>query len=282
MPASCGDASIRLMRVNGGRSAGVTLVQVFPAVARHVHEAIVGTGPDDVAVDGRRREGEDGRVGLDAGLVERDRSARRSERRRIVARQVGADALPALAFVGGLPDVLRRRVQRLRIGRRDDDRKRPLESLGDVRGREAHRIVRPDVDRAALAGPAVDARQQAAVAAGVEDVDVPRVGRDVAALAAADRVQLAGAAARHAGGRVVLLRAAHVIRHVRGREDVVELRRRIVLIGPALAAVGRHVRAAVVAVDHPRADRTTAIHRSWLSPCGTRIAVSVLPASVER
>ena len=93
--------------------------------------------------------------------------------------------------------------------------------------------------------------QQAAVAAGVEDVDVARVGRDVAALAAADLVELTAAGARHAGGRVVLLRAAHVIRHVGGREDVVELRGRKVLIGPALTGVGRHVGAAVVAVDHP-------------------------------
>ena len=44
---------------------------------------------------------------------------------------------------------------------------------------------------AALAGAPVDPGQQAAVAARVEHVGVLRIRRDVAALAAADRVELA-------------------------------------------------------------------------------------------
>ena len=47
------------------------------AVTRHVHDAVIGARPDDAAVDGRRREGEDRRVGFDARLIERDRPARR-------------------------------------------------------------------------------------------------------------------------------------------------------------------------------------------------------------
>ena len=39
-------------------------------------------------------------------------------------------------------------------------------------GREAHGVVGIDRDGAALAGAPVDARQQAPVAAGIEDVDV--------------------------------------------------------------------------------------------------------------
>ena len=130
----------------------------------------------------------------------------------------------------------------------------------------------------ALAGAAVDPRQQAAVAAGVEDVGVFGIRRDVAALAAADVVELAAAGARHAGGAVVLLRAADVIRHVRGGEDVVELRGRKVLVGPGLAAVDRDVGAAVVALDHAACGRSGAIHRSWLSPCGTRMLLQRLAA----
>ena len=66
---------------------------------------------------------------------------------------------------------------------------------------------------ALLAGAAVEPREQAAVAAGVEDVRVERIGRDVAALAAADVVVIrrpaeAAGLARHARRRVVLLRAA--------------------------------------------------------------------------
>ena len=85
--------------------------------------------------------------------------------------------------------------------------------------------------------------------------------RDVAALAAADRVEpvavvqpgvavLAPSVARHAQRRVVLLRATDVIRHVAGRRHVVQLGRRVDLPRPGLAAVDRHVATAVVAVGH--------------------------------
>jgi hypothetical protein len=62
------------------------------------------------------------------------------------------------------------------------------------------------------------------------------------------RVERFGAAARDAGGAVILLRSADVIGDVCRRDHVVELRRRKILIGPALAGVGGDVRAAVVAV----------------------------------
>ena len=115
-PASCGDASIMLMRVNVRQIRRRDLRPVLAAVARHVDHAVVRARPDHVAVVRRRREREDRRVGFDAGLIERDRAAGRPERLGIGARQVGADALPALAFVGRLPEqVLRRDVERVRI-----------------------------------------------------------------------------------------------------------------------------------------------------------------------
>ncbi len=146
--------------------------------------------------------------------------------------------------------MLRRDVERIGIGGRDDDREGPLESFRDIARRMPHRVVRPHVDVAALAGSSVDARQQPAIAAGVEHVDVLRIRGDVSALATADGIELA-AGGWHARGAVVLLRAADVVGHVRGREHVVELSRRVVLLGPARAGVDRHVGAAVVAVDHP-------------------------------
>ena len=81
------------------------------AVARHLHEAVVGTRPDHGGVLRRRCDGEDGRVGFDTGVVLRDRTARRPHGLRIVACQVGADPRPALAFVGRLPDMLRADVR---------------------------------------------------------------------------------------------------------------------------------------------------------------------------
>src|SRR5204862_2551132 len=77
------------------------------AVARHLHVAVVGARPDDAAVSWRRRDREDRRVGLDAGVVLRDGPAGRPHRLRIVAREIGADLRPALALVGRLPGVLR-------------------------------------------------------------------------------------------------------------------------------------------------------------------------------
>ena len=151
--------------------------------------------------------------------------------------------------------LLRRGVDRLLVDRREDDRERPLEAFGDAFRSVAHRVVGPDVDVALLAGAAIEARQQAAVAAGVIDVGIERIRRDVAALAAADVVVIrvlpeAAGLARHARRRVVLLRAADLIRDVRGQEHVVELRGRIVLIRPRLPAVDADVRAAVVRFDH--------------------------------
>ena len=79
-----------------------------------------------------------------------------------------------------------------------------------------------------------------------------RVGGDVAASPPPGRRRAPGAGARYAGGAVVLLCAADVVRHVRCRDDVVELRRRVRLARPRLAAIDRHVAAAVVRIDHPR------------------------------
>ena len=54
-----------------------------------------------------------------------------------------------------------------------------------------------------------------------------------------------------AGGAVVLLRAAHVVRPVPGREHVVELPGWIILIGPGLAGVDCDVATTVVGLHHP-------------------------------
>src|SRR5207249_7777686 len=63
--------------------------------------------------------------------------------------------------------------------------------------RVAHRIIRIWIDRALLTSPPVLPRDQSAVAAGIEDVGIARVARDVPALAAADRIKhLIGAPTR--------------------------------------------------------------------------------------
>src|SRR5439155_26732863 len=140
-------------------------------------------------------------------------------RLRIVAGEIAADRIPRLAAVGRLPHALRRGVEDVRIDRGEDDRISPLPALDD-RGRVlAREEARIGSDLALLTGAAIESREERSVVrAGEEDVHVFRVGRDVARLAAADRVERLDAAAssaaaseavvaRDAERAVVLLRA---------------------------------------------------------------------------
>ena len=107
---------------------------------------------------------------------------------------------------------------------------------------------------ARLAGAAIVAGDQSALAAGVEYVRVGRTRRDVAALAAAHGIHfgIARACLRalHTNGAVVLLRTAGLIRKVFRRRDVVELRGGIIFLGPRRSTVHRDISAAIVRIDH--------------------------------
>ena len=142
-------------------------------------------------VTGDSIEGEDGVVVFDAGVVLRDRPAGRCLLRLIVARQIGADGLPALAFVGGLHQHVGADVERLGIVRRKGDREAPLEAILQRVRAVAHGVIGPGVDVAHLAGAVVLARDQVAVGAGVDDLRIARIGRDPAAFAAAHVVPIA-------------------------------------------------------------------------------------------
>src|SRR5205823_4944645 len=111
-------------------------------------------------------------------------------------------------------------------------------------------------DVAQVAGAVIVARHLPAVGIGVDDLRVARVGCDVAAFAPADLIPVLPAddalvvTAGDGDGAVVLLRAVDAIRPVVVHGDVIELRRRlIVLRSPALAAIDGDGRAAVIAVD---------------------------------
>ena len=114
------------------------------------------------------------------------------------------------------------------------------------------------MDRAFLAGPAVEAADVAAVAAGVGHLGVARLRRDVSALAAGHVVPVAVADAEAAGaardrdGGVILLRAVDAVGELVVGDHVVELRGRLVLDArPAEAAVERDRGPAVVSLHHP-------------------------------
>src|SRR5207244_13056669 len=95
------------------------------------------------------------------------------------------------------------------------------------------------------------------VGAGVHDRRVAGLRRDVARLAASDRVPVAHRdgtvirATRDRHGRVVLLRSVDAIGELVVGDGVVELRGRLVVhAGPGGTAVQRHRGAAVVPFDH--------------------------------
>src|SRR5580700_4898833 len=105
-----------------------------------------------------------------------------------------------------------------------------------------------------MAGRAVISRKQRALASRVENVRVLRIRRDVTALTAPRRIlrtaelvapspaaAAAPCCAGHANRRVILLRAAYVIRNIARGGDVIELGGRVALAGPCLAAIHRYV-----------------------------------------
>ena len=233
------------------------------AIAREVHQPVVAARPEDTRLVGRFGKGKDGAIGLRAAGVQRNRPARRLEFLRVVAREVRADCLPAIAFVGRLEDVVAGHIERVGIVGRDDDGIGPGKAVFEFGRIVAVVGFGPDGDEPYLSRAMVVALERAAAArrtadrAHIDDVRIVRMDGDVAALAGAGRVTVApgdGAllgAAGHGDAGVVLLRAVHVIRVAGVDGHVVELGRGLIVDGgPAGAAVERDAGAAVVALDH--------------------------------
>ena len=239
------------------------LLPIAAAVTGQVHQPVVGTGPEQPLPVRRLGEGEDGAVVLGAAGILGDRTAGRLLPALVVAGQVGADHLPARALVGGTEQHVAGDVEHVGVVRGDQDRVGPLESVPEVPGPVAGKLLRPGSDDAGLRGRMVITQQHAAPAgraadgAGVDDVGVVGAHLDVAALGVADRVAFGiadDAPVRTAGygdRGVVLLRAVHSVWEPGIGGEVVELRGRLVVDrGPGVAAVERHAGAAVVALDH--------------------------------
>src|SRR5690349_4803799 len=108
-----------------------------------------------------------------------------------------------------------------------------------------------------LAGVLVEAGDLALVFAGVDDLRIRRIRSNVAAFAAAHGIPVAladaanGTLAGNAHGSVVLLRAVDVIGKAIVGNDVVELRRwLVILLAPGGAAIHGDGDAAVVGGNH--------------------------------
>src|SRR5262249_17506664 len=92
---------------------------VFPglaAVAGDVDQAVVGAGPDGAAVAVRRGYGVDDAAARLVRQLRRAETADAGGRLRLLARQVGADDLPAFAAGAGLEQHVAGQVEDVRVG----------------------------------------------------------------------------------------------------------------------------------------------------------------------
>ena len=225
------------------------VLPALPAVARDLDQTVVSAGPDPPDVFGRRRDRIDdapvlAALGVLVGHVPQGR-----RRARVGARQVGADRLPVLPAVGGLPENLRGEEEDVRIGGGEDHGRGAIEAeLARAQGNG------PDVLR--LAGPLVVSGELSAV----DQPGMQRIGSDVAVLLDADGMELAKrdlpvvAAADDRGRARLLLRAIDAVREPIVGRDVEELRGRLVVPArPGLPAVDREGRSLVASEqDDPR------------------------------
>src|SRR5262249_29567111 len=98
------------------RHAGDVLADVGPvlaAVAADVDEPVVAASPEDPGLPRRLRDGAEGVPEAGAGPA---------------AGQVGADLLPLVAAVGRLEEVVAAEVNGLRVVRREEERRAPVEA----------------------------------------------------------------------------------------------------------------------------------------------------------
>ena len=149
------------------RQVGDVLRDVRPglaAVPRQLQQAVVRAGPDDSRLFWRFCNREDDAPVLDPDVVGRQ-AAGALLPALVVQREVRTDLLPALTAVGRLVHVLAADVDSVPIVRRDRKRRRPHESILQIR-RYAVGIVRPHFDIARLAPVLFIANDDAADAAG--------------------------------------------------------------------------------------------------------------------
>ncbi len=233
------------------------ILPVAPAVAADMNEAVVGAGPEQPFLIRRFYGGKDGAVVLHSCVVFGDGTAGRAEFGGVVAGQVGADDVPALAAVGGGVEVIGGGVEFFGIVGREENGEVPLEAVLHTFCAVSDGVVGPHVDGLRFVGFVVGAGQESAIAAAIHDVVVERVHGDVAAFAAGSGLPVllgdgaAVGAVQDAHSGVVLLRAIDAVGEVVIGHDAVKLRGGLVVVGaPVFAAVEGYLCAAVVAYDH--------------------------------
>jgi hypothetical protein len=110
--------------LHGVRSGGVTLVPVLAGIARDLDQAVVGSGPDQVAVFGRWRDGVDDAAMLALGGIGGDEGAQaRRDFRGLRESESGLMILPTVAAIGGAKQNVRSEIKNVRIDGREEQRR---------------------------------------------------------------------------------------------------------------------------------------------------------------
>src|ERR1051325_6900776 len=76
------------------------VIPFLAAVMSDLHQSIIRSSPDHAFRDWRFHQRKDRAVILDAGVVLRDGTARCAHLGFVITRQIAADGLPTLAFIG--------------------------------------------------------------------------------------------------------------------------------------------------------------------------------------
>src|SRR6266566_3644977 len=139
--------------------------------------------------------------------------------------EIGTDALPSIAVIGCLHHVLRAKVKRARVLRRENQRRHLRRVV----------LVAANEDVHNLSSGLVEAHHAAVPPARVNNIRVQGIGRDVAELEPTNRKPIAKtdlaviAAAGYGGGAAILLWRVGNIRELIVGDDVIELPRRLVV-----------------------------------------------------
>ncbi len=227
-----------------------------PVVTRHMDQAVVAARVDRPPLVRRLDHVRDRAVDLAARTLVRDRRATVALLLVIVAREVRADLRPRHAPIARADQHVRGMVDRAVVVWRRHDRRVPVVAvlhLATLQRRRHHRVD-PDVARSAR--PVVVLADDPHVAAGVHEARVVGIEGRIGALAPAHGIPIlpgdpTASATRDRDRAVVLLATVDVIRESVVHRHAVELGRGLISLGgPGVPAVERHVRAAVVGVDH--------------------------------
>src|ERR1017187_9095092 len=254
-------------------------------VARQLHVAVIGAGPQHAGLHGRFGNHGDTRP-LSHAVIARERGARAvhylAENGQLVAVRSGSEILaqagPVIAAVGGLEQVVAAVVDGFRIVRRNHQRRIPLKAV-------ARRLVviflRPDALR--FVGLQIAPREAAVLRFRVDEVRVGGIDAVVETIAALHRnpVGIANSGGLQGGtgpapGVVVLQAAADVVGFLVIEGHLIELAERdVVEVFPIAPAVPGGPDAAIVAVEQ-------VVGIGGIDPDGMHVAVDVAEAGLRK